>query len=264
MRSYSYGMEIELASIDRRTSLPPTMSYSSTELDIVSHEYGAIDPSGKTHTIGGEVNSQPTDTIEGQVAIFEEMLAVFPEAKVNHRHHTHLHIAYPGLATNLVDQKKLLKYFYENTKAIVDRVFNPTKHYFMNQSAWSYQIVDRDTLTPWRYELCMNADTCEDFFASHAKVKDGRVLYQTMKRMAINLYSIKKHGTIELRCLFPTLDPDKIRSSFEFLRDLVDQALSDNPKPVWEALNFNDYSFPEECPYDHGLEMLWQQTNKKK
>lgn len=260
---FTYGQEVELADISRDTKLPDTMSYSSTELDIVS-SCGAIDPSGRDHKIGGEINTKPTKSIEEQINIFNDMLRLFPEATINHRHHHHLHIAFPGLKTDLNIQKKLLKYIVENTKTVVDKIFVPTKNPKMNTSSWRYQTVDRDAMAPWRYEFCINANTCEDFFASHAKVKDGRILYQTMKRMAFNLYSIKKHGTVEMRCLFPTLNPDEVRYSFIFFRDFILEALSEHPRPIDQAVDFNNYIFPKEVPYNHKLEILWQTTNKKK
>lgn len=259
---FTYGCEHELAGVDRKSELPDGMTWSNTEKDIVSEVFGAIDPTGKKHTIGGEINTPWSHTIEEQVHYMRKINRLFPEAKINHRHHTHLHIAWPGIGADLGMMKRILKYVQENVPYMVDQIFNPTKDSRMTSGSWAYQVVDRKILTDFRYQFAMEAQTTQEFFEAHAKSREGKTFYQFMQRMAINLYSIKKHGTLEMRCLFPTLDPDVLGSSLEFFRDFTIQAMSENPVHV-KDMDLSKYSFPQELPYDHDLETLWYTTKGK-
>lgn len=261
--NFSYGLEVELSEIDRKTPLTKGLSFSKTEVNIVSR-CGAIDPKGKLHTIGGEINTAPTDSIESQVELFKEMMRIFPNAETNHRNNTHYHISLPGIKDNLEVQKKLLKWFHVNTKTILENAFVYSRHPDMLPTTWAYLQSDMGSLTPWRYEYCMNANTPQEFFEGHAKVKDGRIFYMSMKRMSFNLYSIKKHGTIEMRCGHTTLNVDEIRDGFRLFHDLVAEALSDKPRPVEESIDFSKYKLAKEVPYNHELELLWHNTCKKK
>ncbi len=69
MTSFTYGLEIELADVDRQKALPSGCSWNALECDIVNSDGRAIDPSGVLHSIGGDVNTPVTTTREAQAAI---------------------------------------------------------------------------------------------------------------------------------------------------------------------------------------------------
>lgn len=263
VRKYTVGMEVELADVDRKTPLPEGLSWSGAEFDIVNSDGRAIDPSGKIHTMGGEINTAPSFDIETQVNYFKKMLELFPHATINHRGHQHMHVAFEGLKENLEAQKKILKYVRENSEEVFKRVFTPTRTPDMNNKAYAYQIIDRSIMPEWKYNMCMAATTTEEFKLAHAKVKDGTVMYQTMKRYAVNLYSITKHGTVEFRHFFPTLDPDIIRDTLKYCVAFVHESLKDNPRPVSEIIDWSSFKFPTEVPYNKFIEESWQEGNYK-
>lgn len=257
---FTYGLEIELGDVDRKTPLPEGLSWSSTEHDIVNSDGRAIDPTGRKHTIGGEINTAPTETIEGQVELFRKILQLFPTATVNHRHHTHAHVSFPGLKEDVEKQKKILTFVVRNSNWIMDRIFTPTRDPLMNRSAWSYQLADRTVMPDWKYKFCMEASNPEEFKLAHQKVKDGRVLPQTTKRYGVNLFSIHKHGTVEFRWFYPTLDPAEINDILVFCTAFMLDALNDTSHT--EAL-LPKLHLPKEVAYDHRLEMGWQATSYK-
>jgi hypothetical protein len=258
--NFTFGAEYEFSDVSRSIVLPDGLSWNSNEKDIVNSDGIAIDPSGKLHDIGGEVNTKPTNTIKEQKELFELAVKLLPGVTVTHRSHTHFHVSYPGLNEDLSALKKILSYFQINAEYILSRTFNPTKHPLMDAAAWGYAKVDRQSLPDWKYKFCMNAETLEDFFNSFYKVKDGRVLPQTGRRYSVNLSSAKKHGTIEFRHFYATLDPEVVESTFEYCRDFMEAALND--KPI-ESLRWNGYKFPTEIEFNLERHNKYQQTKSK-
>lgn len=261
--SWTYGVEHEFGDVDRKIELPEGMRWSKREFDIVSDCGLAIDPSGKAHTIGGEVNTPPSTTVEEQGEFLRVLLHRFPSATINHRHHLHLHISVPGLVDDLVAQKKLLSYVVCNSATVFRAFFSPVRHPAMNSSAWAYQIVDRSVMPEWKQAFCHAARTPRDFKEAHARVRDGRIFYNSMKRYGFNLYSLFKHGTVEMRCLFPTLDPTEVIGSLTFFRKFLFEALRGGPA-VRDWLVPGEYRTPKQPPFSLRLETIWQETNFKK
>jgi hypothetical protein len=258
--NYTFGMELEFSDVSRSIVLLPGLSWNTNEKDIVNSDGRAIDPTGKIHDIGGEINSIPTNSIKRQRELFELALKLLPGVTVTHRSHTHFHVSYPGLSIDLVALKKILTYFQKNSEYILNKTFNPTKHPLMDASAWGYAKVDRQCLPEWKYKFCIEAKTLEDFFDSFYKVKDGRVLPQTGRRYSVNLSSAKKHGTIEFRHFYATLDPEVIESTFEYCRDFMTAALNDIPI---ESLDWDNYKFPTEIEFNLERHNRYQETKSK-
>lgn len=261
--SWTYGVEHEFGDVDRKTQLPEGMSWSGREFDIVSDCGLAIDPSGSAHTIGGEVNTPPSTTIEEQGEFLRELLHLFPSATVNHRHHLHLHIAVPGLVDDLAAQKRLLSYVARNSAAVFSAFFSPVRHPAMNSRAWAYQITDRSVMPEWKRQFCYAARTPGDFRAAHRRARDGRLINNSGKRYGFNLHSLFKHGTVEMRCLFPTLDPLEVTDSLTFFRKFLFEALRGGPA-VRDWLVPGAYRTPKQPPFSLRLETIWQETNFKK
>lgn len=256
----TYGLEIELGDVDRKTQLPNGLYWSSTEHDIVNSNGVAIDPTGKKHTLGGEINTAPTEDIEGQVTLFKKILELFPNATINHRHHTHAHVSFQNLKEEVVLQKAILKFAKENSEWIMNKIFTPTRHPLMNRSAWSYQLADRTVMPDWKYDYCMSANTPEEFKQAHQKVKDGRILPQTTKRYGVNLFSIHKHGTVEFRWFYPTLNPEEIHDILLFCKYFILDAITGSNKLI---KSIDSLRLPKECKYNNDLEMGWQSTSYK-
>jgi hypothetical protein len=272
---FTYGLELEFGLLDRTKTPILGCKYSEQEMDVASrHPDGKITCSNPAdiHTAGGEVNTPPSNTIEEQVEMVKKILEWQPQVNVNHRLHLHTHVAFPGLCEDLPMMKKILKYIQDNADFVLNTVYVPTRHPKMNASAWSYQITDQSRMPDYKYKFCMDAETVEDFRNSHAKIKNGNVAYQFMKRYAVNLYSIFKHGTIEFRHFFPTLNPDHVRAALEYSKKFVEEAIGDQtPVRDWFFLSNNQFfsgrtpkfNLPKEVAYDDELELFWQANNFK-
>jgi hypothetical protein len=167
------------------------------------------------------------------------------------------------LVEDLEAQKMLLSYVVSNSPLVFKAFFTPVKHPDMNASAWAYQIVDRSIMPDWKQAFCYDAKSTEQFKEAHAKVRDGRMFYQSMKRYGFNLYSLFKHGTVEMRCLFPTLNPLEVSGSLEFFKRFVHEALTSR-RMVRQWLRPNDYCVPKPQPFSLRLESAWQEGNFKK
>lgn len=73
----------------------------------------------------------------------------------------------------------------------------------------------------------------------------------------------KPQKTIEFRCFFPTVDPDEIKSIFEFVIKFTQEALSETPTSIESWGPTFQSRLPKEKKYNHELEVIWQSTNYK-
>jgi len=258
-----FGLELEFGDIDLSKTPPAGCSYSTTEYDVVNSTGLAADPKGDKVKFGGEINTSPTDTIQGQIDQFKACNVAYPEATINHRLHLHCHVSYPGIRENADLMKKLLRYTIKNSPDALNATFNPHKHPHMNTSAWKYQIVDRTVMPDWKAQFCYLSNTPDEFKRAHGTIKDGSYNSLTIKRFAVNLYSIFKHGTVEFRHFFPTLDPEEVESCLEYCKRFVEEGIGDQ-KPVTEILKERKFKFPKAVPFSFELEDGWQKTNFKK
>lgn len=273
--NFTYGAELEFGLLDR--TIPPILGceYSNKEMDVASRHpdgsYSCSDPKNPT-TPGGEVNTPPTNSIKEQEEIFKEVVAWQPQVNINHRLHLHTHIAFPGIQKDLKSMKLILSYAEENSGFVFNHVYNPTRVPAMNRYAWNYQVADRVKMPAYKYKFCMEAETVEDFSRSFAKTLDGRINNPSIRRYFVNVYSIFRHGTIEFRHFFPTLDSEEVRGAFLYSERFVTEALTSRiPVEQWFFKNTNDFfadkqpafNLPKEQPFDEGLDLFWQEHNFK-
>ncbi len=113
MRDWTYGCEHELADISLDVALPKGYGRDIKDYTIVNSNGIANDPSGKLYRFGGEINTPPTDTIEGQSACLAEIIRQQPSAKVNYRSNLHVHVRCPGLKDDLALLKQVQRYIHE-------------------------------------------------------------------------------------------------------------------------------------------------------
>ena len=140
--------------------------------------------------------------------------------------------------------------------------FTPTKVRGMTTSGWRYVRADRTRMQDWKYDLCMKANSPKEFYDAHQMVKDGTILPQTTKRYCLNLFSLKKHGTIEYRGLYMTMNPESVYDSLVFFADFMSEAVGDQ-RPICDAVDLGSYLFPLEIPYHHEQQLGWEKTNTK-
>lgn len=260
---YTYGIELELADVDRRVNLPGGMSWAKKEKTLVNSDGRAIDCTGKHHTIGGEVNTPPTDTPEEQYEFVKQVNQLFPNAAINHRCNLHCHLTYPGLSSDLAAQKKILTYARDNSEYLFEKYFTPVRHPDMDKVAWNYVAGDRSIMPRWRYDFCMASSTIEEFKLAHSRIKDGTIYPKTIKRYGVNLYSMFKHGTVEFRSIFGTKDPNEVQDCLRFFTIFMDAALSSEQTPLNELIDWDEFHFPKQVPYSHHLETCFRKDSQR-
>jgi len=266
-RDFTYGMEIELCDIDTAKGLPKgCYRWSNQEYDLIASQgiYRGLpnDPTFKIHTISGELNTKPTSTIQGQVDIMDNIMKFYPEATLNYRIDTHIHIGWPELRTNIEETKKVLTYLKTYGKVWINKLYKATRHPDMLTADFMFYNTNAKIMPDWRYNFIKeNASNIEEFLWWHQTDTTGKRNTRMTTRYYVNMFAIKDHGTIEFRAFWPTLDVNIIENYLVLVRDTVNDALSDNPLGLNKIINkfFSDgRSIAKQQEYDHELACAWR------
>lgn len=267
----TFGCEYEFGDIWRDRQLPTGLAWNKKDYSIVSSTGIANDPKGLVYNRGGEINSDPTETIDEQVGFFTDLLAADLSPALNHRTNLHLHVRVPGLSEDLPALKKLLKYVDANQAEIysaIEPVPVPNRIDYVSEEAYKgamkrykRRLVSHQYKVPTaRVEEALQADTVEGFFDAHSRLQaNGKRAYGLTTRAGVNLLQLKETDTVEFRHFTNTLNEQKLRSCFQWVANFIPAAM-DNA-PVAELLSAYDYQFPEFQPYDHAMEVGYQFTN---
>jgi hypothetical protein len=271
MRNITYGAEYEFGDIER-TALPEGLTWNTKDYSIVSSTGIANDPKGKVYTKGGEINSKPTRSMSEQLVMFRELIAMHPEAQLNHRTNLHLHIRVPGLSEQLGSLKQLLAYvdshqveIYNLIEPIPEPKFNPKASFAENrgdQKRYKRRKVSHQYKVPAdRVERAMQAKTVEEFFAAHAPVQaNGAPAWGLTTRAGINLLQLKETDTVEFRHFTNTKDEEELASCFLWVNNFMEAALGyGTPQEIYNS--FNGWKFPPFQPYNHAMEIGYSWTN---
>jgi hypothetical protein len=267
----TFGCEYEFGDIWRDRELPTGLAWNKKDYSIVSSTGIANDPKGLIYNRGGEINSDPTETIDEQVGFFTDLLAADLSPALNHRTNLHLHVRVPGLSEDLPALKKLLRYVDANQAEIysaIEPVPVPDRDDYVSETSYKgalkrYKrrlVSHQYKVAAARVEEALQADTVEGFFDAHSRVQaNGKRAYGLTTRAGINLLQLKETDTVEFRHFTNTLDEQKLRSCFQWVANFIPAAM-DNA-PVSELLSAYDFQFPEFQPYDHAMEVGYQFTN---
>lgn len=270
MKNATYGAEYEFGDV-YLTNLPQGLSWNRKDYSIVSSTGIANDPKGKLYNRGGEINSAPTDNVGEQIAMFQKLLEMHPEAAVNHRTNLHLHVRIPGLSQNVDLLKKLLLYIDVNQRAIYEAIepvpqpvkadFTLDEEYKGAMKRYKRRKVSHQYAVPSdRVKRAQAASSVEQFLAAHApQNKDGSPAWGLTTRAGINLLQLKETDTIEFRHFTCTKDPQKLASCFVWVAKFIPAAL--DGASLSELLSAYPYKFPEFASYNHDMEIGYQYTN---
>jgi hypothetical protein len=109
--SWTIGTELELADARRDTPLPGCSTWDHKDYTIVNSNGIANDPLGKTWKFGGEINTEPTSSVDAQVNVIQKILdTCSPIATANYRSNLHVHIRVPGLAADATLVKRTIEW----------------------------------------------------------------------------------------------------------------------------------------------------------
>ena len=260
----TYGAEFEFADIRRDSELPAGASWNKKDYSIVSSTGIANDPKGKLYNLGGEINTDPSVTIDEQVDVLYRIVQDRPEAKVNYRSNLHLHIAAPEFTEDLDIAKKVLRFvdeWQEELYPLIEPIPKPDPGDKGAMKRYRRRKVSHQQKVPHdRVLRALEATTFEEFYAAHAPVsKEGKPLWALTTRAGINLLQLKETGTIEFRHFPGTLVGTELLDCFSWIHQFLFCALDDG-NPV-ELFKSQPWTFPQFEPYNHNCEIGYQYTN---
>jgi len=271
LSNVTFGCEYEFGDIWRNRDLPLGLQWNKKDYSIVSSTGIANDPKGVLYTRGGEINSEPTETVSEQLGFFTELLSTKLSPALNHRTNLHLHIRVPGLGEDVGALKKLLSYINVNQSEIYSRIepvpvpmrtgYPTDEEYQGAVKRYKRRLVSHQYKVPEaRVKEALTATTPKEFFDAHSKPQaNGGRAYGLTTRAGINLLQLKETDTIEFRHFTNTLDVCELESCFMWVQIFIPAAL-DNAS-VDELMSAHPYQFPKFQPYDHAMEIGYQYTN---
>lgn len=284
-RHLTFGCEHELADWDASllSKRLPGFGRDLKDYTIVNSNGVANDPSLRSYTFGGEINTPPSDTVQGQVDHLMSIRRAFPEAKINYRSNLHWHVRVPDLESSLEGLKAFAQYnlfWLPKILDVVEPIPHPEEDQEFMVSATELELKgakrryqrrrrSHHTKIPQlRVAAQMVAKTPERFFEEEVpRSKDGKVMWHAQARAAINMRQLLQTGTVEFRHFPGTLDPDKLATSGLWCKCYTECALSDwawpeeaNPFDAFLSMGGNLNQLPEFEPYDHGLEIRYRAT----
>lgn len=275
--NWTFGAEHELADWDTTRPLPPGYGRDRKDITIVNSTGVANDPKDRLHHHGGEINTPPTSSIEGQVACLRELQEQYPEAKVNYRSNLHLHIRVPGLIEDLEALKRVQAHIHEwmpRALPVIEpldlptmweqaRIYGPEYNKGHKRRLRRMRVSHHTLLKPDRLAGQLAASTVEEFFQREAAVSRAGVPQMHLQpRLCVNLRQLRETDTIEFRHWPGTMDPELLSMAFIWCEGYLIRALKG--EPVEDLIENMRAHFPTGIipfqPYDHWLEERYRRT----
>ena len=268
-RRLTYGLELEWADVDRWAELP-IGTWATTDNTIVNSDGHANSPDGSTWRWGGEINTVPTDTTDGQV-VQARVLAEILRPTINYRCNLHVHVGVDPIDVDFA--RHLLRFvdrWQDDVFALVDPIPKPTRddypdpeHYKGAMTRYRRRLVSHQYRLPAaRVDEALAATTLDEFFDAHAPPnRSGGRSWHLAPRPGINLRSLRKHGTIEFRHWPGSADPDEIADALLWCQRFVHHAMyGTDPTETYRQALTRPWRFPTFRPYDHNLELGYRAT----
>jgi hypothetical protein len=269
---WTYGCEHELVDWHRERGIPLGFGLDLKDYTMVNSCGVAVDPKGLVFHLGGELNTPPTHTPDGQAEHLATFLAMHPEARVNYRSNLHVHVKVPAIEHDLAALKRVSAYCFKHLRevfALIEPIPMPQRRDYsasdeMNGAMKRYRRRHKShqtILTADRQRAQMGAETPEEFFAAECpRSHEGKPQWHLTQRCAVNLRHLREDvPTIEFRHFPGTLRPSVVKTCVSWCRDFLVAALEDRPIVALLAEHANS-EFPKFEPYQHRLEQGWRKT----
>jgi len=274
---FTYGLELEWSDCDSRTVLPTDCGqWSKKEWTIVNSDGRANDPTHVRNHQGGEINTLPTDSIEGQLQIVGT-LADLLQPRALYRGSLQVHIGVPNLVNDVEALKSLFDYTIKNQEFVFQDMLPRTgpnenqypdpedykiaKRFNRQKNLWTKQGVP-----PSRWQGILDATTPKEFYDAHfhySERLEKRLYHISVHRAGINVRAVFSHGTVEFRCFPNTTDPEQVRDCLEFARQFVEAGLYNPDRTAKKIFESREWNFPEWPAFDVELEKGFIATNKR-
>ena len=273
MKVTSWGAEHEWADHPLGREVPKGFGRDRNDVTIVNSNGIANDPKGVTYRWGGEFNTPPTNTIEGQVGCMQLLKETYPEATINYRSNLHLHAHIPGLRDNLPMLKQLQAHIHEHLPwalgNVVEPIPIPTREEYPLELEFKgakrrfarRRVSHQCFLSQKRVELQAQARTPEEFFNLEPpwSKDDKRPLFHLQPRVCVNLRQLLQTNTIEFRHFPGTMDPVELRAAFNWVDQYLQHAL-DNASIEGLMQRAQRWLFPRFLKYHHDTEVGYRAT----
>lgn len=251
-RNYTWGAELEWGDVSRKIELPSELgSWEYSEVGVLNlrapYALRAVDPLGIDPPVGGEINTMPSKTRQGQVDTILALKKLFTDAgcppTVSNINGLHFHVCVPGLTGDIEALRKLAAYNKRNQKLLFSETYDFHRDPDMR---WSHTATQRlgqrvREIPDWMSDNLQNAVDFEDFIRIQCCGKDG-VSRGRPLRFGFNMYCLKHIGTIEVRCLGATVDDQEMSDSLEICGRYIEAALTDGPE-LDEILGEKEWHF---------------------
>ncbi len=270
---WSYGAEHELADWDIRDfgRLPNDYGRDKRDITIVNSNGLANDPTGRLHPFGGEINTPPTPTPEGQVECLQKILRLLPEAEINYRSNLHIHVRIPGLKDDLRALKSLHCFIHlwmpeifpliEPLDRPVQALVQTDDEYKGACKRWRRCRVSHHTLlTPSRLARQLQAAEIDDFFRLEVPWSKTGPMWHLQPRLCVSIRQLLQTDTIEFRHFPGTREAGRLLTAVEWCRDFL-LCWREGRSPVGHfATHFAERYFPYFSAYHHNLEVRYLRT----
>jgi hypothetical protein len=261
------GLEMEFADIWRNEiTLPEGCKWAPDEKIVVNSDGRAWDCRPKSDYLrGGEINTPPTKTIKEQMKVVEKSLKlveinIFKNGgnPLNYRTMLHTHVGIPKEEITLELLKKLQDYGYRNFDRMKKITMNGQPRKKMWAACWAAN--EEKMVTDWKHEYLMNAKTIQEFRDAFFYSKAGKKAHVTFFRQGFNVYSLFKHGTIEFRIFWQTMEASQIKTALEFSHNVIEDALGKQDSFYQIEEYYLQKIFPPQIDFDPVLEEGFQKT----
>lgn len=265
--SFLYGSEPELGDIPRNRIIPPELGkWDYIEQDGVNlkppYKGVGFDPKGIDPPVGGEINTTPTNSVKSQIEIIKQIFELFPEATcASMPNNWHFHISYENIKENVDLLKQIAKYIFENQKDFVLKTFELKFHPLMKFTKTAGYIVDNNCsmMTEQNFKNILQSNSSKEIADNLYTIHKT---WNISQRNAINLQSVLKHGTIEFRCFYGSMDLYEIQCSLESCDEFLKAAIFTN-EPILDIFKRNKHwKFPK-CEFDFETYKMWEKTCKR-
>lgn len=266
MRGMTLGAELEWPDVDVTKSLPSGWGWSSTDYSIINSSGFANDPRRELVREGGELNTPPVRSPEELAEAAGKLFASMRPGR-NYRSNLHVHISIPQFAELRTVQR--LSAVTREQLPVLLKVVDPLEGLFAGGSttaaARRYRHSQRSRhffVTDVRHDRRMAARTLEEMFAAEVPLSStGRPAWALAPREAMNLRSLRKHGTVEFRCFADADGPEQLFAAASFVADWVRAALTGGDLAAvatrWVG------QLPVQRPFSEHLERRWKTTTFK-
>lgn len=270
---YSFGAELEFGDILRERGLLDGCGWDTSDPTMVNSNGIAVDPTGRTYHLGGEVQTRPTQTIDQQVEVFQEVLEHYENtAVVNFRSNLHIHVRVPGLKDNLDLLKRFQQVIHTQFPPILD-MLEPIPKPFADQYPIQQSLAgarkrmrrrkrSHHMFIPMkRVKKQLACKSIKDFFALEAPFdKKGNPMWHAQARACVNLRQLLQTDTIEFRHFPGTTNPSEFRDCLIWCAAFVDAVINKVPLVrIWEDVGSN-LTIPKFAPYEHHIECSYSRT----